>query len=242
LDEASALLLIHISAIARIKPHPPILPFDFMIKFSLVLPSLMGVHPDPPTRHMLLRLTALTLSMAGPPLRIQILMDMLTDPTHSPQTRIATIGLVKENVLHALNGTNILPVISPLEDVFGTSLFLEILGPVLFRPNPYDLFDNPNFDPEEFIYSPEPSRLIECLAFYYVLIQRDTENRTGVRDRVRVADTELKFLRPLRSFLERHNDLGNSGAFMVFAGLQTSLERVDSATKDLLKVWGYQSF
>ena len=36
--------------------------------------------------------------------------------------------------------------------------------------------------------------------------------------------------------------LGNSEAVMVFAGLQTSLERVDSATKDLLKGWGYQSF
>lgn len=108
-------------------------------------------------------------------------MDMLTDPTHSPQTRIAAISLVKESVLHALNGTNILPVLSPLEDIFGTSLFLEILGPTLFRPNPSDLFDNPNFDPQEFIYSPEPNRLIECLAFYYVLVHRDTENRVGAR-------------------------------------------------------------
>lgn len=181
LDEASAFLLIHISAMTRIKPHPPILPFDFMIKFSLVLPSLMGVHPDPPTRHMLFRLTALTLSLTGPPLRVQILMDMLTDPTHLSQTRIAAISLVKESVLHGLDGTNILPVLSPLEDIFGSSRFLEIFGPVLFRPDPHDLFDNPNFDPDEFIYSPEPNRLIECLAFYYVLIQRDTENRVSAR-------------------------------------------------------------
>lgn len=180
MDEASAFMLIHISAITQIKPHPPILPFDFMIKSSLVLPLLMGVHPDPPTRHMLFRLTALTLSLAGPPLRVQILMDMLTDPTHSPQTRIAAISLVKENVLHALNGTNILPVLSPLEDMFGTSRFLEILGPVLFRSNPHDLFDNPNFDLDDFTHSSEPNRLIECLALYYVLIQRDTENRVSL--------------------------------------------------------------
>lgn len=31
-------------------------------------------------------------------------------------------------------------------------------------------------------------------------------------------------------------------AIMVFAGLQTSLERVDGALKNLLKGWGYQSF
>ena len=128
---------------------------------------------------MLFRLTALTLSLADPPLRAQILMDMLTDPTYSPQTRIAAISLVKENVLHALDGTSVLPVLSPLEDVFGTSLFLEILGPVLFRPNPYDLFDSPSFDPDEFLFSQEPNRLIECLSFYYVLIQRDTDNRVG---------------------------------------------------------------
>ena len=174
-------MLIRISAMTQIKPHPPTLPFDFMIKFSLVLPSLMGVHPDPPTRHMLFRLTALTLSLTEPSLRIQILTDMLTDPTHSPQTQIAAISLVKESVLHALNGTNILPVLSPLEDTFGTSWFMEILGPVLFRPNPHDLFDNPNFDLDDFVYSPEPNRLIECLAFYYVLIQRDTENRVGLK-------------------------------------------------------------
>lgn len=181
LDEASAFLLIHISAITQIKPHPPFLPFDFMIKFCLVLPSLMGVHPDPPTRHMLFRLTALTLSLTDPPLRVQILSDMLTDPTHSPQVQIAAISLVKESVLHALDGTNVLPLLSPLEDIFGTSWFLEMLGPVLFRPNPNNLFDDPNFDPDEFISSPEPNRLIECLAFYYVLIQRDTENRVGAR-------------------------------------------------------------
>lgn len=172
-------MLIHISAMARIKPHPPALPFDFIIKSSLVLPLLMGVHPDPPTRHMLFRLTALTLSLTDSPLRSQILLDMLTDPTHSPQTRIAAVSLVKENVLHALNGTNVLPVLSPLKDMFGTSRFLEIFGPVLFRPDPHDLFDNPNFDLDGFIHSPEPNRLIECLALYYVLIQRDTENRVS---------------------------------------------------------------
>jgi len=163
----------------QIKPHPPVLPFDFMIKFSLILPSLMGVHPDPPTRHMLFRLTAITLSLTEPTLRVQVLMDMLTDPTHSPQTRIAAITLTKESVLHALNGTNVLPTLSPLGDIFGTSRFLEILGPVLFRPSPHDLFDDPNFDLDDFIYSQEPNRLIECLAFYYVLIQRDAENRVG---------------------------------------------------------------
>ena len=35
---------------------------------------------------------------------------------------------------------------------------------------------------------------------------------------------------------------GKSETIMVFAGLQTSLERVDSAMKVLLKGWGYQSF
>ena len=86
---------------------------------------------------------------------------------------------MKENVLHALNGTNVLPVLLPHEDIFGSSWFVEILVPFLFRPYPHDLFDNPNFDLDEFIYSPEPNRLIECLAFYYVLVQRDTENRVG---------------------------------------------------------------
>lgn len=170
-------MLIHISAMTQIKPYPPTLPFEFVIKSALILPPLMGIHPDPSTRHMLFRLTGLILSLTEPPIRMQMLMDMLTDPSHSPQVQIAAISLVKENVLHALDGTNVLPVSSPLEDVFGTSRLLEALGPVLFRLNPHDLFDNPNFDPDDLIHSPESNRLIECLAFYYVLIQRDKENR-----------------------------------------------------------------
>lgn len=36
--------------------------------------------------------------------------------------------------------------------------------------------------------------------------------------------------------------VGEPGAIMVFAGLQTSLDRVDTALKGLLEGWGYQSF
>ena len=36
--------------------------------------------------------------------------------------------------------------------------------------------------------------------------------------------------------------VGKPEAIMVFAGLQTSLERVDTALNALLEGWGYRSF
>jgi hypothetical protein len=54
-------------------------------------------------------------------------------------------------------------------------MFLQVFGSVLLRPSPPDLFSS-GISLDQFKDSLEPSRLIECLALYYVVLLRDKFN------------------------------------------------------------------
>lgn len=175
-DETVAFLLKCFTYISRAEDVPQ-LPFNVTIPFSVILPPLASGHPDPAMRHLLFRLLAVVLSLFGSAYRLQVIEDMLTDSAaYAPQIRIAAIGLVKDSVLDAITVKNVAPS-TPDLGAFGTPQFLDRLGHVLFRPDPPDLFQRPNFNIEEFVESPEPKRLVESLALYYVILQRDITNR-----------------------------------------------------------------
>jgi hypothetical protein len=130
--------------------------------------------------------------------------------------RVASVGLVKEALLEALS----LP--PRTENIFLTSLFLRSFGPILFRPNPSDLFTSANLTLSEFQESHEPQRLVECLSLYYVLLLRDKSNlvcslyvillacnladsnqQTGIRDTSLLKAVDTNLLTPLKSHLKR---------------------------------------
>jgi hypothetical protein len=138
---------------------------EIIIQLSTVIPPLSSSHPDPLVRHQAFRILSLLLSASPPFLRLQILSDLTTDQ-HLPQMQVAAVGLVKEAVLDALSST---------PNIFATPTFSQIFGPILFRPSPPDLFSS-SLSPSAFKDSSEPQRLTECLALYYVLLQRDKSN------------------------------------------------------------------
>lgn len=173
-EETVALLLKCFITLSRAGEE---LPGNLSIPFSIILPPLVAAHPDPPMRHLLFRLLSIFLSLLMAKYRLQVLEDLLTNTAvHTPQMRIAAIGLVKDSVLETLNSSTRL---EPSYDVFGTSLCLDRLDHVLFRLDPLDLFQSTGFNVDEFAQSPEPKRLVESLALYYVVMQRDTENRVS---------------------------------------------------------------
>lgn len=83
--------------------------------------------------------------------------------------RVSAIGLVKEAFLDGLSNP------SP-ENVFASKHALGLLSPILFQPDPKDLFITEIKDGELEEYS-EPARLLESLMLYYILLQRDTQNK-----------------------------------------------------------------
>ncbi|KAJ7487837.1 hypothetical protein FB451DRAFT_1225637 [Mycena latifolia] len=230
LDETLSLLLeslhpLHFPAGQQLSP-------DISGPLCALLPSLASAHPDGDIRHQAFRILSRVLALTPPELRLQILKDLTIDGEF-PQMRVAAVGLVKEASLEYLarEGT---------PSIFASPIFLQVLGPVLLRPDPLDLF-HPDLSLSDIEDSSEPSRLVECLSLYYILLLRDNLNRTGIRDRDQISNVEKSLLAPLRTTLSRWMDdptisSGHMHAIMPLVSLKTSLERVDAAVADLSKV------
>ncbi len=145
------------------------IPEDISIPLCTVLPTLASAHPDSSLRHQTFRVLSTVLSLSAPPLRLQVLQD-LCSTSDFPQMRVAAVGLVKEAVLEAFGSS------APSSNLFASPRFLQVLGPILFRPSPPDFFSSvPRLTVLE--ESSEPARLVECLALLYVLILQDKKNK-----------------------------------------------------------------
>ncbi|KAK7449643.1 hypothetical protein VKT23_013118 [Stygiomarasmius scandens] len=171
------------------------------------------------------------------------------------QMQIAAVGLVKEAVLEALSST---PTLSSSRNVFATPKFLQTFGPVLFATQPQNYFETlvqriqglPRTAEDywdqlrkELEKEAELTRLVECMSLYYVLLLRDVQNWTGIRDRDNVANVGRSLLIPTKRALdallqndqeaEAHHRHAQLHAVMPLVALKLGLERVDDALKDL---------
>lgn len=85
--------------------------------------------------------------------------------------RVAAVGLIKDHFLRAFNAAGSLKK----DDPFLSTMFLRTFGPILFRPDPPDLFGDV-LEISSLEESPEPARLSECLSLYLVIFRRDVNN------------------------------------------------------------------
>ncbi|KLO09408.1 hypothetical protein SCHPADRAFT_916667 [Schizopora paradoxa] len=192
----------------------------FVMPLVNALSMLACGHPDGQIRLIAFRAVGGLLYHLPPLAHLQVLHDLLTD-TDLPHMRIAAVGLLKDAVLSALA--------SPSSNVFASPILLQTFGSVVLRPEPPDLFSQ-SILLEEFDEMDERKRLVECLSFYYVLLLRDVDNRTGVRDSTQLKTVERDLLKPLQSQLEKWED---GGITMSLAALTTSLERVSNAIDEI---------
>ncbi|KAH9000877.1 hypothetical protein EDB86DRAFT_2801797, partial [Lactarius hatsudake] len=216
LDASLAILL----KVLCVTPPPQAeLPAHIIIPLTTFLPSLCSVHPDASTRHISFRILARVLQIAPPMLRLQVLRDLMSPSEDiSPRMRNAAIGLVKDSVLEALSHPK-------TESVFASPFLLQTIGPYIFRLESPDLLatiDGVDASND----SPELARLVECLGLYYVLLLRDVENRTGIRDPGTIRSVESSLLGPIRSALGECRE--NTGT-LPLAALQIALQRVEDA-------------
>ena len=168
LDQALAVLIMSLHArLSRATPKD--LPEEIAVPLYSVVPSIASIHPDPSVRHQAFRVLSLLLSSESPRLRFQHLVE-LTGHSEYPPMRVAAVGLVKDSILRALSDP------TKKDDPFLSPLFLRSFGPILFRPDPPDLFDSTTLDITEFQETHEPRRLAEALSLYYVLLQADQKN------------------------------------------------------------------
>ncbi|KAL4253083.1 hypothetical protein ABKN59_002237 [Abortiporus biennis] len=210
LDETLAILL---SSLCPLRSSRSDVPSTFTIPIVHVLAPLASSHPDPEIRHVSYRLLSTTLGLTPSHVRLRLLLDLISDSeTSLPQMRIAAISLVREAVLEALsqpatsNPTN--------QNAFTSPLFMSELGSTIFRQYPSDLFVA-EIPAEEFLDTPEPLRLVEALTLYTILVQKDVDNRTGVRDVDVLQEMDWTLLHPLnkqlRIWKEECTESGQTG-------------------------------
>ncbi|KAL7284111.1 hypothetical protein ACG7TL_001391 [Trametes sanguinea] len=190
LDEILA-VLINTLAPLRASTLRPELEADLVIPLVHILPHIASNHSDPDIRHYTFRILSLVLELSPPPMRFGLLRELLTDEDVPRQMRIAAVGLLKEALLEALASEG--------QNIFASPHLLSTFGPIVLRPDPPGMFDTATL--EDFVDGPEPLRLVECLGFYYVLLQRDKHNRTGVRDFDSLSNVQRALLVPLETRL-----------------------------------------
>jgi hypothetical protein len=178
-----AFLLRILGPIATLKPAPPeSVPPGFLSTLDELLPQIASMHTDPLIRHIAFRLIYLSLSLTPSVVRIQTLRSLVCPEETGllDNMAVASVGLVKEFVLEAFS----LAERPGEENVFATPMFTEVFLPTLFVPRftPREQTEDvPEKELELFLQSSEPSRLVEVLGLYYLLLKRDTENK--VRNR-----------------------------------------------------------
>ncbi|KAG8873339.1 hypothetical protein FRB97_006825 [Tulasnella sp. 331] len=160
------------------------------------------------------------------------------------EMRVASIELAKKSILEALDNERPSAAASTSEPsmlptphtpsslpLFASPDVLPMVLKIL-TPDPPDLFTSPSTSPESFLESHEPGRLVEALGMFYVLNQRDTSNRTHIRDieTRRLVHTTLLF--PLKEFLSRMQVDETSGELvgphMGLFALEIALERIEA--------------
>ncbi|KAH7910146.1 hypothetical protein BJ138DRAFT_141100 [Hygrophoropsis aurantiaca] len=224
LDECLFLLLDTLLRAQSLVPRTDLLP-DIVTNLAAVLPPLASTHPDPFVRHLTLRLVSLLLNLSPQPLRLEILMELTSEPDF-PQMRSAAIGLLKEAVLEGLSA----PIVS---NVFASKMLLQAFGAVLFKTIPPDFFSTVH-SVEDIQESLEPGRISECLSLYYVLLQRDKDNKTGIRGKDSIVSVEGSLLSSLRQFLERWMQATDiAEPLMPLVSLQMGVDRVDETIRTI---------
>ncbi|GAA5912032.1 uncharacterized protein JCM6883_007085 [Sporobolomyces salmoneus] len=210
--------------------------FEENLLYSLVevLSSLSALSPNPQTRFLAFRLLSrviLDLEQTGTPAQAEatqlaLLKELLTDENATPSFKTACIEIVKELIDSKLSQG---PTRTP---ILGTPRFLEEFESILFRFSPPDLLDTP-ISPQDFVEQHQRD-VAQKLNFYYFLLTRDQENRTGIRSPLRINTTQNDFLDPLRrqltTWLRTKLDPSVS---LEFELLGISLSRVDEVLKAL---------
>ncbi|KAH8097072.1 hypothetical protein BXZ70DRAFT_944170 [Cristinia sonorae] len=240
LDEILAILLTSLGQLRATGDTS--VPSQFVIPLVQVLGPVAGCHPDAPTRHLVFRLLSITLTLSAPAIRLQLLRDLLSDSEAlTPQMQVAAIGLVREATIEALS----VPEQSP-PNPFASPILLREIGPMVFSLQSSELFSSCEVALDDFMQSPEPLRLVESLTLLFVLLKRDLENRTGIRDNQQINDIGLNFLAPLQAQMDfwkqgqdsNDNDSEHSHNLMQLGILDMWLERTQSAVQDISEGFG----
>lgn len=171
-DAATALTydLVHAAGEGKID-----LEYDQATFFLELVMPLVQVDADPTTRLAMSKLLGEVISATSSGLRDQLsLFQQLLEPLNPfDGVRVLAISLLRQQMSAPPQPS---PLLCPQ--------MLDTLSPILFELQPPDVLDKPT---PQILQSMYPTWLTESANLLYFLIERDTENHSGIKDAARAA-------------------------------------------------------
>ncbi|KAG9051326.1 hypothetical protein FS837_009593 [Tulasnella sp. UAMH 9824] len=196
---------------------------DVACSLSSALVQVASLSSDPVIRQVAFQCLTDLLLRTSPALSRQLLEELVVECPF-PQMRTAAVSLLRTLLLAALESEESSPLASP--DC------LPLMSAIL-KHDPPDALQQPFSVMSEARGS---VRLVDALGLYYIVLIRDSENRTGVRGPAYGDMVKEAFIDPLKSALARweaeQNGESNELALELFS-IRNALERVDSALAKL---------
>ncbi|KAG8679629.1 hypothetical protein FRC08_016854 [Ceratobasidium sp. 394] len=188
--------------------------------------SVAATDPVPRTRAAAFRLLTRIILRVHPEIAFGLVHQLAGEECPFPNMRASAVCLLRQLVVQAFVKK------PPAEDnPFAARILLQEYAPILFKSY---LLDEAAAGASESADPQEINRIVESLGFYYVLLARDTENLTGVRDPQFVKETGTKFVAPLKEKLPRWGaEAEDQETQFVARTAEVSLERVEELLSNL---------
>ncbi|KAG8736351.1 hypothetical protein FRC10_009412, partial [Ceratobasidium sp. 414] len=188
--------------------------------------SVAATDPTPETRAAAFRLlTQITLKV-HPEIAFGLVHQLADEACPFPNMRASAVGLLRQLVVRAFSKNP-----PAKDDPFAARILLQEYASILFRSY---LLNGAAANAPEPADPQEINRIVESLGFYYVLLARDTENLTGVRDLEFSKEMNTKFVAPLKQKMPVWGaEAEGQGTQFVARTAEVSLERVEEFLSNL---------
>ncbi|KAG8713605.1 hypothetical protein FRC09_018534 [Ceratobasidium sp. 395] len=199
---------------------------DIATEIIPAVSSVSATDPVPETRAASFHVLTEIILKVHPEVAFDLVRQLAGEECPFSNMQSAAIGLLRRLVVRAFNKKP-----PAADDPFAAPILLREYAPILFKSPLLDetvANDSKVKDPQEV------NRIVESLGFYYVLLARDTNNLTGVRDPAFLKETNTTFVGPLRKRLALWGAESNDQETQAAARtIELSLERVEDMLSNL---------
>ncbi|KAG9119245.1 hypothetical protein FRC07_005805 [Ceratobasidium sp. 392] len=155
--------------------------------------SVAATDPRPDTRAAAFRLLTQIVLKVHSEVAFGLVHQLVGEDCPFMNMRASAVSLLRQLVVRAFSKKP-----PAADDPFAARILLQEYAPILFRSY---LLGGAATTSSEVPDPQEINRIVESLGFYYVLLARDTDNLTGVRDPKFQNETNAEFIAPLKQRL-----------------------------------------
>ncbi|CAE6376283.1 unnamed protein product [Rhizoctonia solani] len=193
---------------------------DVAAEIIPIVSTPASTDPDPENRAALFNLLTQMILKVKPVHAFKFVRDLASDECPYLNMRSSAIGLLRRLVARAFSHTP-----QADNDPFASRMLLEEYKSILFQS---PVLEEKNAEGSKSVDAQEMNRCVEVLGFFYVLLARDENNLTGVRDNESIRELRDKLVKPLKAISsELESSSEDPSVFFAVRSVSVSLERIE---------------